>query len=126
MTKRRILIVEDNEMNRDMLARRLRRSDFEVALAVDGEEGIAMATELVPDVILMDMSLPKLDGWAATTQIKANPVTAGVPILALTAHAMDGDRKRALDAGCDDYDTKPVDYTRLLEKINALLAKQPS
>jgi CheY-like chemotaxis protein len=118
----RILIVEDNEMNRDMLSRRLVRLGFEVVVACDGEEGVAMATELVPDLILMDMSLPKLDGWAATTQIKQHPATSAIPILALTAHAMDGDRARALAAGCDDYDIKPVEITRLLEKIRTLLA----
>jgi len=116
--KRRILIVEDNEMNRDMLSRRLTRSDFEVALACDGEEGVAMAKELKPDLILMDLSLPKVDGWEATRQIKSH---AAIPIIALTAHAMDGDRERALAAGCDDYDTKPVDIARLLEKIKRLL-----
>jgi CheY-like chemotaxis protein len=119
--KRRILIVEDNEMNRDMLSRRLTRSDFEVALACDGEEGVAMAKELKPDLILMDLSLPKLDGWEATRQIKKH---AAIPIIALTAHAMDGDRERALAAGCDDYDTKPVDISRLLEKIKGLLARR--
>ncbi len=121
--KRRILIVEDNEMNRDMLSRRLTRSDFEVSLACDGEEGVAMAAELKPDLILMDLSLPKLDGWQATAAIKIN--APNVPIIALTAHAMGGDRERALAAGCDDYDTKPVDIARLIEKIRALLAKQP-
>lgn len=121
--KRRILIVEDNEMNRDMLSRRLARQDFEVSIAVDGEEGVAMAAELQPDLILMDLSLPKLDGWKATTAIKKQ--RPAVPVIALTAHAMDGDRERALAAGCDDYDTKPVDITRLLEKIHGLLGKQP-
>ncbi len=121
-SKRRILIVEDNEMNRDMLSRRLVRSDFEVSLACDGEEGVQMAAELAPDLILMDLSLPKLDGWQATAAIKK--VTPAVPIIALTAHAMGGDRERALAAGCDDYDTKPVDIARLLEKIHSLLAKR--
>ena len=121
MTKKRILIVEDNELNRDMLARRLQRANFDVALASDGEEGVALALQIVPDLVIMDLSLPKLDGWAATTQIKAAPATAAVPVLALTAHAMDSDRQRALDAGCDDYDTKPVELARLLEKIRALI-----
>jgi two-component system, cell cycle response regulator DivK len=121
MSKRKILIVEDNEMNRDMLSRRLRRSDFEVAIACDGEEGVALAAQQRPDLILMDLSLPKLDGWAATAQIKKTDPT--IPIIALTAHAMDGDRESAIVAGCDDYDTKPVEFARLLEKINGLLAK---
>ncbi len=120
--KHRILIVEDNEMNRDMLSRRLTRSDFEVSIACDGEEGVAMAAEVKPDLILMDLSLPKLDGWQATTAIKSR--MPNVPIIALTAHAMGGDRERALAAGCDDYDTKPVEFTRLLGKINDLLAKR--
>lgn len=120
MTKR-ILIVEDNELNRDMLARRLQRAGYDVALASDGEEGVALALQLVPDLVIMDLSLPKLDGWAATAQIKTTPATAAVPVLALTAHAMDSDRQRALDAGCDDYDTKPVEIARLLEKIRALI-----
>lgn len=123
--KRKILIVEDNEMNRDMLSRRLTRADYDVSTAVDGEEGIALAAKLRPDIIIMDMSLPKLDGWAASTQLKTNPDTRDIPILALTAHAMDGDRKRALDAGCDDYDTKPVEITRLLNKILTLLTEKP-
>ncbi len=116
---KRILIVEDNEMNRDMLSRRLVRASFEVSIAVDGEEGVALATELRPDLVLMDMSLPKLDGWTATRQIKER--LPAMPIIALTAHAMDGDRERALEAGCDDYDTKPVDITRLVDKIQKLL-----
>ena len=123
MTKKRILVVEDNELNRDMLARRLQRADFEVSLAADGEEGVARAKEAVPDLIIMDLSLPKLDGWAASAQIKATPETAAVPVLALTAHAMDSDRQRALDAGCDDYDTKPVEFARLLEKIRAMTSR---
>lgn len=122
---KRILIVEDNEMNRDMLSRRLARAGFEVDVAVDGEEGIAKVASWRPDLVLMDMSLPKLDGWAATTQLKSDPATRGVPVLALTAHAMDGDRARALAAGCDDYDTKPIELPRLLEKIRALLAISP-
>jgi CheY-like chemotaxis protein len=123
MSKPRILIVEDNELNRDMLSRRLQRADFDVSVAVDGEEGVAKATELKPDLIVMDLSLPKLDGWAATTQIKQAPETSGIPVLALTAHAMDSDRHRALAAGCDDYDTKPVEFPRLLEKIQKLLRR---
>jgi CheY-like chemotaxis protein len=121
MTKRRILIVEDNELNRDMLSRRLQRNDFDVSVAADGEEGVALATQLIPDLIIMDLSLPKLDGWAASTMIKQQASTKHVPILALTAHAMDSDRHRAIAAGCDDYDTKPVELARLLEKIQALL-----
>ncbi len=121
--KKRILVVEDNELNRDMLARRLQRADFEVSMASDGEEGVTLAIQLVPDLVIMDLSLPKLDGWTATAQIKATPATAAVPVLALTAHAMDSDRQRALDAGCDDYDTKPVEFARLLEKIRALISR---
>jgi CheY-like chemotaxis protein len=119
----KILLVEDNEMNRDMLARRLRRKHFEVVLALDGGEGVALAHSERPDLILMDMSLPGLDGWEATRQIKTSPETSAVPVIALTAHAMSGDRERALDAGCDDYDTKPVEFTGLLEKIEALLSR---
>src|SRR5438093_291225 len=112
-----ILLVEDNEMNRDMLSRRLQRHGFEIAIATDGAQGVALATALAPDLILMDMSLPVIDGWEATRQIKAGEATRGIPIIALTAHAMEGDREKALAAGCDDYDTKPVDLKRLLEKI---------
>lgn len=119
----RILVVEDDEMNRDMLSRRLERRGYEVSLAVDGAEGVARAQAERPDVILMDMSLPVLDGWEATRRLKADPETAGLPIIALTAHAMAGDREKALEAGCDDYDTKPVELARLLEKIEALLSK---
>ena len=117
----KILIVEDNEMNRDMLSRRLARKGYEVQLAVDGGEGVARARASRPDLILMDMSLPVLDGWDATRQIKAAPETGAIPIIALTAHAMAGDREQALAAGCDDYDTKPIDLNRLLPKIHALL-----
>ena len=116
-----ILIVEDNEMNRDMLSRRLNRRGFDTLIAVDGQEGLTMATERQPDLILMDMSLPVLDGWEATRRIKAQDSTQHIPIIALTAHAMAGDRESALAAGCDDYDTKPVELTRLLEKIKAQL-----
>jgi len=119
MTK--ILIVEDNEMNRDMLSRRLSRKGFDVEVAVDGQQGVDMAASLMPDVVLMDMSLPVMDGWAATKTLRGNPATAGLKIIALTAHAMDGDRQKAMQAGCDDYDTKPIDLKRLLEKIEAVL-----
>ena len=117
----KILLVEDNEMNRDMLSRRLTRRGYEVTLAVDGEQGVAMARSEAPALILMDMSLPGLDGWEATRQIKGTPETRGIPVVALTAHAMAGDREKALAAGCDDFDTKPVDLERLLGKIEALL-----
>jgi CheY-like chemotaxis protein len=121
MTSRKILLIEDNPMNRDMLSRRLERKQFEVFIAVDGEQGVSMARELTPDLILMDMSLPRLDGWEATRRIKSADETAHIPVLALTAHAMEGDRERAMEAGCDEYDTKPVDFKRLLGKIWALL-----
>ena len=117
----KILLVEDNEMNRDMLSRRLQRQGFEIAMAMDGAEGVALAKSLAPDLILMDMSLPVIDGWEATRQIKADEQTRGIPVIALTAHAMEGDREKALQAGCDDYDTKPVDLKRLLEKIQRFL-----
>jgi CheY-like chemotaxis protein len=120
----RILLVEDNEMNRDMLSRRLIRKKYEVLVAVDGGEGVAMARSEAPDLILMDMSLPVLDGWEATRQLKANPETKAIPIIALTAHAMSGDREKAMEAGCDDYDTKPVELPGLLTKIEALLEKK--
>jgi len=112
-----ILLVEDNEMNRDMLSRRLARKGYEVMIAVDGEQGVTMAGAGQPDLILMDMSLPLLDGWEATRRIKADDRTKAIPVIALTAHAMDSDRERALAAGCDDFDTKPVDLERLLGKI---------
>jgi two-component system cell cycle response regulator DivK len=117
----RILLVEDNEMNRDMLSRRLERRDFEVLIAVDGREGVEKADNELPDLILMDMSLPEIDGWEATRQLKADEKTSSIPVIALTAHAMAGDREKALEAGCDDYDSKPVDFKRLLSKIEALL-----
>jgi two-component system cell cycle response regulator DivK len=117
----KILLVEDNEMNRDMLSRRLERRGYQVVIAVDGVEGVRMAQAEAPALILMDMSLPVLDGWEATRQIKAAPATAAIPIIALTAHAMSGDREKAIEAGCDDFDTKPVDLPRLLAKIDALL-----
>ena len=117
----KILLVEDNDMNRDMLSRRLQRRDYEVVMALDGQEGIAMAKSEHPDLILMDISLPVIDGWEAARSIKASPETQNIPIIALTAHAMPGDREKCLDAGCDDYDTKPVNFQRLLEKMQALL-----
>jgi two-component system, cell cycle response regulator DivK len=117
----RILLVEDNEMNRDMLSRRLVRNGYEVFLAVDGQQGADMAVSERPDLILMDMSLPVIDGWEATRRIKANDATRGIPVIALTAHAMAGDRDKAMEVGCDDYDTKPVEIARLLEKIERLL-----
>src|SRR6266567_1983634 len=117
----KILLIEDNEMNRDMLSRRLQRRGHEVVCAVDGAEGVALARSETPGLILMDMSLPGIDGWEASRQIKADPNTSTIPIIALTAHAMSNDRERALEAGCDDYDTKPVELPRLLGKIDALL-----
>jgi two-component system, cell cycle response regulator DivK len=117
----RILLVEDNELNRDMLSRRLERKGYEVVMAVTGTEGVEMAVSQNPDLILMDMSLPEVDGWEATRRVKANPQSAHVPVIALTAHAMSGDREKALQAGCADYDTKPVEFARLLGKIEALL-----
>ena len=119
----KILLVEDNEDNRDMLSRRLERKGYEVVIAVDGAQGVAAAQAELPALILMDMSLPVLDGWEATRQIKAAEATRAIPVLALTAHAMSDDRQRAVDAGCDDYDTKPVDLPRLLGKMEALLAR---
>lgn len=116
-----ILLVEDNEMNRDMLSRRLKRRGFEVRIAIDGQQGVDMARTLSPALILMDMSLPVMDGWTATRMLKDDAETAGLPVIALTAHAMAGDRDRALKAGADDYDTKPVDFARLLGKMHALL-----
>ena len=120
----KILLVEDNEMNRDMLSRRLIRSGYEVILAMDGAEGVAMAASAAPDLVLMDMSLPVVDGWEATRRLKGDPATRGLPVIALTAHAMAGDEKKAREAGCDDFDTKPVEYTRLLSKIEGLLQKR--
>lgn len=116
-----ILIVEDNELNRDMLSRRLRRSGYEVLLAVDGEDGIDVARAKAPDLVLMDMSLPTVDGWEATRRLKADDVLRHIPVIALTAHAMANDRDKALEAGCDDYDTKPIELPRLLAKMEALL-----
>ena len=120
----KILLVEDNEMNRDMLSRRLQRRGYEVVIAVDGQEGVAMAQAEAPDLILMDMSLPVMDGWEATRRLKAASETMAIPVLALTAHAMSGDREKAIAAGCDDYDAKPIDLPQLLAKIEALLGKQ--
>ena len=122
----KILLVEDNEMNRDMLSRRLIRKNFEVVIAIDGIEGVEMSRSEAPDIILMDMSLPVLDGWQATEKIKANPQTNNIPVLAMTAHAMTGDREKCLQAGCDDYDTKPIEFTRLLGKIKNLIGKEPT
>ena len=121
----KILLVEDNEMNRDMLSRRLEKRGYTVSMAVDGGAGVAMAKSDLPDLILMDMSLPVLDGWDATKQIKADAATARIPVIALTAHAMESDRQKALAAGCDDFDTKPVELNRLLLKIEELLKKFP-
>jgi len=117
----KILLVEDNEMNRDMLSRRLQRKGYEVVLALDGQSGVEMTQTQAPDLVLMDMSLPVLDGWEATRRLKADPATRHIPVIALTAHAMSSDREKAIEAGCDDYDTKPVELTRLLAKIEALL-----
>lgn len=117
----KILLVEDNELNRDMLSRRLKRRGYDVVIAVDGEEGVNKAHSEGPAIILMDMSLPKIDGWEATRRLKGDDSTKDIPIIALTAHAMRGDREKALESGCDDYDTKPVDLPRLIEKIEKLL-----
>ncbi len=119
----KILIVEDNEMNRDMLSRRLIRRGYQIVMAVDGADGIAMAKAEDPDLILMDMSLPVIDGWEATRRLKADAATLAIPVIGLTAHAMAGDREKVMQAGCDDYDTKPVDLPRLLQKIEALLPR---
>ena len=119
MTK--VLLVEDNEMNRDMLSRRLIRRGYEVVFAVDGQQGVDMAHSEKPDIILMDMSLPVMDGWEATRRVKSDAASRGVPVIGLTAHAMSGDREKAIEAGCDDYDTKPVELDRLIEKIERVL-----
>ena len=119
----KILLVEDNEMNRDMLSRRLQRRGYEVVIAVDGQDGVTKAQAEAPALILMDMSLPVLDGWEASRQLKAAAATGRIPIIALTAHAMSGDREKALAVGCDDFDTKPIELDRLLAKIEALLAR---
>jgi two-component system, cell cycle response regulator DivK len=122
MTK--ILLVEDNEMNRDMLSRRLIRKGYEVVMALDGRQAVEMASGENPDLIIMDMSLPVIDGWEATRQVKAAPATCAIPVIALTAHAMAGDREKAIEAGCDDYDIKPIDLPRLLGKITTLLERK--
>jgi len=122
----RVLLVEDNEMNRDMLSRRLTRRGFEVIFAVDGQQGVDLARSERPDIILMDMSLPILDGWEATRRVKADSATRSVPVIGLTAHAMSGDREKAIEAGCDDYDTKPVELDRLIGKIERLLGAAKS
>ena len=121
----KILLVEDNEMNHDMLSRRLTRRGFQVVIAVDGVQGVALALAESPDLILMDMSLPVMDGWEATQRLKTAPETQAIPIIALTAHAMAGDRAKALAAGCDDYDTKPIEFNRLFGKIQTLLVARP-
>ena len=121
----KILIVEDNEMNRDMLSRRLERRGFTVVMAVDGAEGVAMSKTEHPDLILMDMSLPIMNGWEATRAVRADAATEAIPVIALTAHSMPGDREKAMEAGCDDYDTKPVDLPRLLAKMAALGVTEP-
>lgn len=120
-----ILLVEDHEMNRDMLKRRLERREFQVSIAVDGQEAIDLVESLMPDIILMDMSLPNVDGWTATRIIKANPAVNQIPIIGLTAHAMAGDRERCLEAGCNEYEIKPVDFTSLVSKIQALVEDTP-
>ncbi len=120
-----ILIVEDNEMNRDMLSRRLERKGYRILIAVDGEQGIEVARAQEPDLILMDMSLPVVDGWEATRRLKADATLKSIPVIALTAHAMANDREKALRAGCDDYDTKPIELPRLLAKMEALLPVSP-
>jgi len=120
----KILLVEDNEMNRDMLSRRLLKQGFEMVLAVDGEQAVDLARSEAPDLILMDISLPGLDGWEATRLLKTGPETRSIPIIALTAHAMAGDREKSLAAGCNDYDTKPIDFLRLVEKIQGFLGKE--
>ncbi len=123
---RKILLVEDNEMNRDMLSRRLAKRDFEVVLAVTGREAIEKAASALPDLILMDLSLPDVDGWEATRKIKSQAATAAIPVIALTAHAMADDREKAMEAGADDYDTKPVEFVRLLQKIESFLGSKPA
>jgi CheY-like chemotaxis protein len=122
----KLLLVEDNEMNRDMLSRRLLRRGYEIVMAVDGGQGVEMAGSELPDLILMDMSLPVIDGWEATRRIKAAEATRHIPIIGLTAHAMAGDREKAIEAGCDDYDTKPVELDRLIAKIEALRPGKPA
>ena len=120
----KVLLVEDNEMNRDMLSRRLIRRGFQVVFAMDGQQGVDLARSERPDIILMDMSLPIIDGWEASRRLKADDATRSVPVIGLTAHAMSGDREKAIEAGCDDYDTKPVDFARLMEKIQTLITRK--
>ena len=122
----RVLLVEDNEMNRDMLSRRLQRRGFDVVVAVDGQEGLDLARTGTPDLILLDMSLPVLDGWTVARALREEPATADIPVIALTAHALAGDREKALAAGCDDYDTKPIELARLLDKMETLLGRRAS
>jgi CheY-like chemotaxis protein len=122
----KLLLVEDNEENRDGLSRHLKRKGFDVHVAVDGQQGVEMAQAIAPDLVVMDMSLPVLDGWEATRRLKADPATRHIPVIALTAHAMAGDREKALQAGCDEYDTKPIEFARLLGKIQALLGGSES
>ncbi|MGD0281630.1 MAG: response regulator [Dissulfurispiraceae bacterium] len=122
----RILLVEDNEMNRDMLSRRLQRKGYDVTMAIDGEQGVNIARSESPDLILMDLSLPVLDGWEATRRLKAEPETRLIPVIALTAHALSGDKEKAIEAGCDDYDSKPIEFPRLLGKIESLLNRKPA
>lgn len=122
----KVLLVEDNEANRDMLSRRLTRNGYDVVMADDGDQAVRMAASENPDIVLMDMSLPVIDGWEATRRLKAGDGTRGIPVIALTAHAMAGDREKALEAGCDDYDTKPIELPRLLEKMQMLLARMQS
>ena len=121
----KILLVEDNEMNRDMLSRRLQRKGYDVVMALDGAQGIDVATRESPAIILMDLSLPVIDGWEATRRLKAAPETRMIPVIALTAHAMSGDKEKAMEAGCDDYDSKPIEFPRLLGKIETLLNRKP-
>jgi two-component system, cell cycle response regulator DivK len=123
---KRILIVEDNELNRDALSRRLRRQGYDVFIATDGLQGLRLACEVRPHLILMDLGMPEIDGWECTKRLKAEAVTSAIPIIALTAHAMLGDRQKALDAGCDDFDTKPIDFSGLLEKMDRLLCPSPN
>lgn len=120
----KILLVEDNDANRDMLSRRLMRKGYDVVMAIDGRQAVEMAASEGPDLILMDMSLPVIDGWEATRRVKAESATSTIPVIALTAHAMAGDREKAIEAGCEDYDTKPIDLPRLLDKMTALLARR--
>ena len=125
-TMKKILLVEDNELNRDMLSRRLERKGYQVIIAIEGQQGVDMAASEMPALILMDMSLPVIDGWEATRRIKADARSRQIPVIALTAHAMQGDEQKALEAGCDDYDVKPIEFQRLLGKMEVLLGQQPA